>query len=263
MKLAASVSLMFRELPLLDRFDAARRAGFHGVEIQRLHEGDPAEMARAAQDAGVQVVLVNCGLADYLQGGPGLSGVPGRELEFRETFAETLEAAHLLSAQHIHLGPSRVPSGASRAHCHATYRDNIRLALAASAKTGASLLIEAMNPVDAPDALITDPFLAATLIRQFRQTRLGLQFDVYHVAMSGSDPVISFEAVQPIVRHVQFADAPGRHEPGTGQLDVPRILAALADLGYAGWFGAEYYPAGATPDGLGWLASLVGSEAAG
>jgi len=89
MKLAASVSLMFRELPLLDRFDAARRAGFHGVEIQRLHEGDPAEMARAAQDAGVQVVLVNCGLADYLQGGPGLSGVPGRELEFRETFAET------------------------------------------------------------------------------------------------------------------------------------------------------------------------------
>lgn len=262
MRVSVSVSLLFRELPLLDRFAAARRAGFRGVEVQRLQEGDPAEMARAARDAGVEVVLVNCGLGDYLQGGAGLSGVPGREAAFQETVAATIEAAAVMGARHIHLGPSRVPDGVAAEACRATYLANVRTALGLSRALAASLVVEAMNPVEAPTALVTDVREACRLVRTVANRRLGVLFDVYHVAMAGEDPVAAYRDVAEVVRHVQFADAPGRHEPGSGTLDLPQILAGIQRAGYAGWFGAEYYPAGSTVAGLGWSAAILGHRAA-
>jgi hydroxypyruvate isomerase len=262
MRLSASVTLLWRELPLLDRFAAARRAGFRGVEIQRLHEGDPAEMARAARDAGVQVVLVNCGMADYVQGGLGLSGVPGCEAAFQEAVASVIEAAAVLGARHIHLGPSRIPEGVGAEACRATYLANIRTALALSRALAASLVIEAMNAVDAPTALVTDIRDAHRLARAVDSKRLGLLFDVYHIAMAGGDPVALYRQLQGAVRHVQFADAPGRHEPGTGTLDIAGILTAIHRSGYAGWFGAEYVPAATTKEGLGWCAPLLNYRAA-
>jgi hydroxypyruvate isomerase len=262
MRVSVSVSLLFRELPLLERFAAARRAGFRGVEVQRLHEGDPAEMARAARDAGVEVVLVNCGLGDYLQGGAGLSGVPGREAAFQETVAATIEAAAVLGARHIHLGPSRVPEGETAEACRATYLANIRMALGLSRALAASLVVEAMNPVEAPSALLTDVHDAHQLVRSVANRRLGVLFDVYHVAMAGGDAVAAYLAVAEVVRHVQFADVPGRHEPGSGSLDLPAILGAIQRAGYAGWFGAEYYPATTTAAGLGWSGRFLNHRAA-
>jgi hydroxypyruvate isomerase len=262
MRLSASVTLLWRELPLLDRFAAARRAGFRGVEIQRLHEGDPAEMARAARDAGVQVVLVNCGMADYVQGGVGLSGVPGCERAFQEAIAATVEAAAVLGARHIHLGPSRIPPGIPVEACHATYLANIRTALSLTRALAASVVIEAMNPQEAPSALVTDIREAHRLVQAVDNRRLGLLFDIYHVAMGGGDPVAAFREVQGMVRHVQFADAPGRHEPGTGALDLPAILTALHRTGYPGWFGAEYHPQRSTAASLAWSAPLLDHRAA-
>jgi hydroxypyruvate isomerase len=259
--IAASVTLLFREVPLLDRFAAARRAGFRGVEIQRLHEGVPSEMARAARDAGVEVLLVNCGMADYVEGGLGLSGVPGREAAFRDAVAEAVEAAALLGARFLHLGPSRIPDGVSRADCLATYGQNVRVAQVISRALGITLLIEAMNPVDAPSALFTDVAQVHALLQTLDAQRLGLLFDVYHVVMAGADPVATFRAVQRAVCHVQFADAPGRHEPGTGTTPVLQILTRLQASGYRGWFGAEYWPATTTEASLAWYADVLAQDA--
>jgi hydroxypyruvate isomerase len=256
MQLSASVSFMFREVPLLERFAAARAAGFAGVEIQRLAEGRVEEMARAARDAQVQVVLINVGSGDYVAGGAGLSAVPGREEAFRESLEQALDAATTLGALHVHLGPSRVPDGVTRDDCVRTYLANVRLALCLSRATGTSLLVEAMNRVEAPTALLADLQQAADVVRCLGSQRLGLQFDVYHAAMNGDDPLAAFAQVQALARHVQFADVPGRHEPGTGTLDIPTILGSMARRGYAGWYGAEYHPKRSTAASLEWLATV-------
>lgn len=253
MRFSASVTLLFTEHPLLDRFAAARDAGFEGVEIQRLDEGDPAAMATAAARAGIAVVLVNVGAGDYLEGGPGLSGVPGRESRFERAFDRALDAAGRLGAAFLHLAPSRVPEGVCRDDCLVAYRRSIAFAAGRVAPGGPALLIEAMNRVDAPTALLNDVDDAAALIRADFPGVVGLQFDIYHTAMNGRDVVAAFTTHRDLVRHVQFADAPGRHEPGTGQVDFPSVFAAIERAGYAGWYGAEYRPSRDTRATLGWL----------
>jgi hydroxypyruvate isomerase len=253
MRFSASVSLMFQEHALLDRFAAARDAGFGAVEIQRVDEGEPRAMAAAAARAGIPVLLINVGAGDYLEGGPGLSGVPGREAEFRAAFDRALQAAGLLGARFIHLAPSRVPEGVSRDACLATYRGNIAHALDRAGATGPTLLIEAMNRIEAPTALLNDVGDAGFLIRREFPGRIGLQFDIYHTAMNGRDVAAAFTAHLDLVRHVQFADAPGRHEPGAGHIDLPAVFRAIVGAGYDGWFGAEYRPTRETTATLGWM----------
>lgn len=262
MRLSASISMLFRELSILDRFAAAHACGFEGVEIQRLAEGNPSAMARAARDAGIAVVLVNVASGDFLEGGPGLSGVPGREDRFRLELEAALEAAGVLGAHYVHLGPSRIPEGASPDECRRVYHRNARLALRLSRATGSSLLVEAMNPVDVPTALLPSVDAAADVVRAIAHPRCGLQFDVYHTAMGGDNPVEAYVRHRALVQHVQFADVPGRHEPGTGRLDIPAILRAVSDARYDGWFGAEYRPLADTHAGLGWLHALRAGSAA-
>jgi hydroxypyruvate isomerase len=250
---------MFRELPLLERFAAARESGFAGAEIQMLAEGDPADMAHAARDAGLAVTLINVGIGDYVSGGPGLSGVPGRESEFARALEAACEAAEILSAQNIHLGPSRVPETETRANCLQTYRSNAALAAAQCARRGlkAQLLLEPMNRIEAPTALFNDIAAASHFLRgDTTGSALGLLFDIYHLAMNGDDPAAAASANRDLIRHVQFSDVPGRHEPGSGLVDFSAAFVALEAVGYRGWFGAEYFPAGVTREGLDWLATL-------
>jgi hydroxypyruvate isomerase len=250
--LSTSISLMFKEHPLEARFGAARQAGFRGLEIQRIDEGEPAAMSAAAARAEVEVVLINLPLGDFWTGGPGLSGVPGREAEFRVAFEHGLEAARLLETRLIHLGPSRVPAGTDRTACLETYRRNVELALRLADGRELTLLAEPVNQVDFPGALLTDLDQTAALVADVGSDRFGLQFDIYHTAMSGLDPVAGFNAHAALVRHIQFSDAPGRHEPGTGSIDFPAMLAAIARSSYQGWIGAEYFPSVRTEETLGW-----------
>jgi hydroxypyruvate isomerase len=262
-RITASVSFMFRELPLLERFAAAKKAGFDGVEIQVLAEGDPAEMADAAAAAGIDVVLVNVGMGDYRDGGPGLSGVPGREVAFRSAAMQTFEAASLLGARFVHLGPSRIPAGISREHCLDVYAANAEAALSLAQGLSFSLLLEPMNPVEAPTALFNRVDDAVDLLRNRFGGRIGLLFDLYHLAMSGEDLIAAASRHRAWIRHVQFSDAPGRHEPGSGDIDFLAAFAALEACGYTGWFGAEYFPDRPTGETLGWLAGFKRGGAAG
>jgi hydroxypyruvate isomerase len=251
-RFSTSISLMFREYPIEARLERARRAGFEGVEIQFIEEADPPSLGRAARACGIAVALINVGMGDFRAGGPGLSGVPGREAEFRQAVTHALEAAVELGVDRIHLGPSRVPDGIPRERCLETYRSNLE---AASELAGDrfDLLIEPINLTDTPTALLFDFDLAAELIREQRSVRFGLQFDIYHAAMLGHDPVGLFAAHRSLVRHVQFSDAPGRHEPGTGAIDFDRVLTSIAASGYQGWVGSEYFPSRPTDETLGWL----------
>lgn len=258
MKISASVSMMFREVPLLDRFAAAADAGFDGVEVQVIDEGDPAEMAAAADAAGMPVVLINLPLGDLLTGGPGLSGVPGREAEFAAAAGRGLHAAGLLGARHVHIGPSRMPAGADRTTCLDTYLRNITHALRIVDRSGLelTLLIEPMNRAEMPDALFASINEAAEAVRLVGHPRVRLLFDLYHVAMNGEEVLPAWHAHGHLAAHVQFSDAPGRNEPGTGRIGIPEALANIRAAGYRGWFGAEYRPLGATASGLGWLEAL-------
>lgn len=253
LKFSASVNLMWRELPLEARFGAAREAGFSGVELQSFEGHSPEVLAQAAREAGVQVALMNLSMGDLLQGGYGLAGVPGRESLFADAVAEGIAAAGLLGCRHVHLGPSRIPPEAGREQCMKALLGNITAALPAFEQAGLLALIEPVNVRDIPGALLDDFEVAADLVQRFGVSRLGLQFDIYHAAMMGLDPVAILGRHHALVRHVQFSDAPGRHQPGTGEIDFAAVFIALERAGYSGWAGAEYVPAGATADSLGWL----------
>ena len=252
-KFSASVSFMFRELPLIERFAAAKAAGFDGVEIQVLSEGDAGEMADAARSAGVDVVLVNVYMGDYLQGGNGLSGVPGREAAFRDAVGNAFDAASQLGASFVHLGPSRIPSGVSRSQCLDAYVANAEAAVSEANGAAFTLVLEPMNPLDAPTALFQSVGKAADILRRRFGGRVGLLFDLYHLTCAGDDLVQAADLYRDLIRHVQFSDAPGRREPGSGTIDFPAAFAALEAEGYVGWYGAEYFPAGPTGETLGWL----------
>jgi hydroxypyruvate isomerase len=258
-RFSTSVSMMFREFDLPERFAQAKAAGFEGVEIQFLAEGKAADMAAAATAAEIAVTLINVDMGDYMAGGSGLSGVPGCEALFHSKLANALDAAEALDARFVHLGPSRVPAGVDRAACLDTYRRNIDHALESAARRqcATQLVIEPMNRVDAPEALINDIDDGAALIRADYAGAVGLQFDIYHVAMNGHDPVEAYARHHDIAAHVQFSDSPGRQPPGDGTLDFAAIFSGIEGHGYDGLFGAEYMPRQPTLETLGWMQQLA------
>ena len=256
MRWSTSVSMMFREHPLPQRLVAAREAGFDGVEIQFLAEAPPEQWAAARELAGIEVALVNVDMGDFLGNGAGLSGVPGREAAFHAAARQTLAMARALRCQHVHVGPSRVPEGVSRDDCVETFVANLQALLPVADEHGVRLLVEPLNRVESPTVLFADVNEAARLIRERFGGRVGLQFDVYHVAMSGVDPAQALPQVSAEVAHVQFSDVPGRKPPGAGTVDFERFLRTLKSSGYEGWCGAEYLaPSGAAAT-LGWLAEF-------
>jgi hydroxypyruvate isomerase len=195
-------------------------------------------------------------MGDYLSGGLGLSGVPGCETAFREAAGRAFDTAELLGAKFVHLGPSRIPASASRAQCLDVYAANAEAALAMAEGRPFRLLLEPMNPVDAPTALFTRLDDAVSMLRDRLGGRIGLLFDLYHLTMAGDDPVAAASLHRDLVGHVQFSDAPGRHEPGTGRIDFAAAFAALENAGYTGKYGAEYFPSRATRETLGWVQKL-------
>jgi hydroxypyruvate isomerase len=248
--LSANISLLFREMPLLERFAAAHAAGFPTVEIQNPYEQSAAALTSAARAAQVQVILINAPLgADPRSFGTG--SLPGRASLLRAELERAAEYAQALGAGWVNLlagrcAPEDQPAAVQR------LTDNLALAAEILGPVGARPLLEVINPVNAPGYCVPDFALAASIL-EATDPRAGLQFDVYHAAMLGLDPAQAFTRHLAQIRHVQFADHPGRHEPGTGSLDFAAIFATIRDSGYAGWVGAEYHPSGATAAGLGWM----------
>ena len=250
LRLSANISLLFREMPLLERFGAARAAGFPTVEIQNPYEHSAVTLTRAARAAGVAVVLINAPLGEDPRTF-GTASLPGRAAQFRAELTRAAEYAQALGTPVVNVLAGRSePQDQPAAWQRLT--DNLALAAEVLAPAGARPLLEVINPISAPGYCVADFDLAVRILAA-GDARVGLQFDVYHAAMLGLDPAAAFTRHLAHIRHVQFADAPGRHEPGTGSLDFARIFRTISASAYDGWVGAEYHPTGATAASLGWM----------
>ncbi|WOE75500.1 hydroxypyruvate isomerase family protein [Alterisphingorhabdus coralli] len=252
MKLSTSITLMFREFEPLERIEQAAKAGFQGVEIQVL-EADPQAMAEAAKQHGVKVALLNVGMGDFLGGGPGLSGVPGREEEFRQAFDIALAAARTLDCAHIHIGPSCVPEDTERDACLEALASNIRYALGKAQQHGIELLIEPVNRPERATVLLGTTSEIVDFLESRSIQGVSVLYDIFHSVMSDEDPLQILASYKQHIAHIQFSDVPGRTPPGKGTIAFEAIWSSLEAQGYDGWLGAEYFAMADTPDTLDWM----------
>lgn len=253
-RFAANLSMMFQEVPFLDRFAAARAAGFEAVEFLFPYDFPAAEIAARLQDNGLQQVLFNAPPGDWAAGERGMACIPGRQQEFREALKKALEYTDALSCPRLHIMPGLRPAGVPHDTLTAVYGANLAWAAEECAKAGVKALIEPINQRDIPGIFMTTMQQGADIIAAVGPERLGLQFDLYHCQVSEGDIVKRVEKHLPIIAHMQVADVPGRNEPGTGEVNWPFVFSRIDALGFRGWIGCEYRPAGETVAGLGWFA---------
>lgn len=250
-RFAANLGFLFPEHEFLDRFAAARQAGFAAVEFAAPYPHPPREIATRLRDNGLECILFNLPM-----GQPGTFGLgcrAERVAEFNEGVERALEYAAELGTRRINCISGTAGDGDDRALCERTLVANLRHAAERLAAAGIELVIEPINTHDVPGFFVPTAARAAQVIGEVGAPNFGLQCDLYHTAMMGDDPSSILAAHRGIIRHIQFADAPGRHEPGTGKLDFAHLFGTIDRLGYPGWVSAEYRPSKATVETLHWF----------
>lgn len=249
--LAANLSMLFSDLPLHERATAAHAAGFAGVEIQFPYELDAERLGAELQRLALPLVLINVPAGDLMRGGPGLAGVPARRGDFNAALEQALAYAEVVRPQRINVLPGRLADGVERDVALACLADNLRLAADRFADLGIGVCCEAINRLDMPGFLVSSSAELSALLEQVDHPNLSAQLDLYHMVRMGEALPESISRLAGRIGHVQFADAPGRGAPGSGDIDFAVALQALAQAGYRGWLAAEYRPA--ADDTLGWL----------
>jgi hydroxypyruvate isomerase len=251
-KLAANVSMLFAEVPFLERFAAAARAGFRAVEYQYPYDCAAADVAAAAREAKLQVVLHNMPAGDAARGERGTACLPGREARFREDLERAIDYARAAACPNLHLMAGVMPPGADRAAYHRAYVANLKHAAARLAPLGMRLFIEPLSEQTVAHCFLRSSSQAAQVLDEVGAANALLQYDFFHMQIMEGNLAATVERLLPKIGHVQLADLPGRHEPGTGEIHYDFLLGHLDRLGYAGWIGCEYNPAGDTLEGLKW-----------
>lgn len=253
---SANLSFLFPEVPFLERFAAARTAGFEAVEYVCMFDHPPDELADAARSAGVETILINIPHGRWAQGERGIAIFPDRQDEFRASLADTIRYCEALGCRRVNCLAGLAPPSADRAALRSTLVANLRYASSALADAGISLVIEPINATDMPGFFLNTADDAASVLREAGSGNLAIQFDVYHEqAMTGA-AIEALERHFADIGHVQIADAPGRNEPGTGNIDFANLFATLDRLGYRGHVGLEYRPKAGTVEGLSWMGTL-------
>ena len=252
-KFAANLTMLFNELPFLDRFAAAREAGFRGVEYLFPYDFDKKELARRLHDNGQVQVLHNLPGGNWAGGERGIAILPDRVAEFREGVSKAIDYAKALNCPQVNCLAGIAPAGADPKRLHATFVSNLAYAAAELGKAGIRLLIEPINTRDIPGFFLTHTKQAAAIIQETGSGNLMIQYDIYHMQIMEGDLARTMEAHLPMIGHLQLADNPGRNEPGTGEINYPFLYDHIDRIGYTGWIGAEYKPKTTTIAGLGWL----------
>jgi len=252
-RFAANLSMLFTEVPFLERFELAARAGFAAVECQFPYEAPAAEL-RARLDAnGLAMVLHNLPAGDWAAGDRGLAALPGRVDEFRAGVPRAIAYAHALGVTQLNCLAGIAPAGVAADTVHRTLVDNLRFAARALAAEGLKLLVEPINTFDIPGFIVNRTAQCVALLDEVGEPNVFVQYDAYHAQRMEGELAGTLARHLPRIAHVQVADNPGRHEPGTGEIRFDFLFAELDRLGYAGWIGCEYRPAGRTDVGLDWL----------
>ena len=247
-RFAANLTMLFTEVPMLDRPGLAEQAGFDGVEVLFPYDHSPEDWLAAL--AGQKVALINTPPGDWLAGERGFAAVPGQEARFRDSFLRGADLAARLGADRLH-----VMAGAARGpEAEQIFVEN--LGWAAAQAPGQRLVIEPLNPDDMPGYFLNDFDLAARILDDLGLPQVQLQFDLWHAARIEGQPQVVWNRHKARVGHIQIAGFPSRNEPGGGGFDRTALCTEVDDMGYDGWIAAEYRPARATVHGLGWLQAL-------
>lgn len=252
-KFAANLSMLFTEVDFLDRFEAAASAGFKGVEYLFPYDFPAQDIKKKLDDNKLTQVLHNLPAGDWAGGERGIACHPDRVEEFRTGVAQAIEYATALGCKQVNCLSGIKPESVSQEQAHKTFVENLRFAAAELEKAGILLLVEAINTRDIPGFFLNRTDQGVKLLEEVGSDNLKLQYDIYHMQIMEGDLAPTIEANLAHIAHVQLADNPGRHEPGTGEINYPFLFAHLEKLGYQGWIGCEYKPAASTTEGLGWL----------
>lgn len=259
-KFCANLSFLFTELPFPQRFAAAAKAGFSGVEYLFPYEWPASRIAAWLAEAGVEQVLFNLPPGNWTAGERGIACHPGREMEFAEGVLLALDYARQLGCRRLHAMAGLRPAGADPKQVHQCYLRNIREAARACAETGVTLMIEPINSsVDMPGYFLDTPAQAFALQREIGEPNVRVQYDIYHAQIMEGNLLHTIQQHLPKIGHMQLADVPGRHEPGSGEINYPFLFERLDALGYTGWIGCEYKPGTTTLDSLAWFAATRNS----
>lgn len=254
MRYAANLSMLYPDRPFLRRFEAARASGFSFVEFLFPYEAGLEAVEDALQTNHLQVVLFNLPSGHWNRGERGIAVLPDRRREFRDGVEEAVDYAQRLGCARINCLAGIRPPGLSAEEAWATLEENAGYAADRLAEYGKTLMVEPVNFFDVPGFFLNTTAAAETLLENLKRPNIRIQYDVYHLQRMQGELIANIRRLGPVIGHVQIADNPGRHEPGTGEINYANVLQALESLGYDGYVGLEYIPLADTDAGLKWLA---------
>jgi hydroxypyruvate isomerase len=261
-RFSANLSMLFGEHDFLDRFDAAARAGFKAVEYVGPYDHAPEVVAARLKKNGLEQALFNLPAGDWAAGERGIAILPDRIGEFRKGVETAITYAKALGCGQVNCLAGIAPAGVASAELENIFVENLKFAADRLEKAGIKLLIEAINTRDIPGFFLHTSKQALRIIERVSSKNLYFQYDIYHMQVMEGDLARTIEANLDRIAHIQIADNPGRHEPGTGEINYPFLYDHLDRIGYAGWVGAEYKPKAGTEAGLGWFKALAGKGSA-
>jgi len=256
-RFAANLSMLFTEAPFLDRFELAANAGFKAVEFLFPYAWPVHEIKSRLDANGLSLVLHNLPAGDWDAGERGIACHPDRVAEFRTGVGRAIQYAQALGVPQLNCLAGKAPAGVGNGALRKTLVDNLRFAAAQLDEVGLKLLVEPVNTFDIPGFYLNRTAQAVDILQEVGAANAFIQYDIYHAQRMEGELAATIERCLPLIGHVQVADNPGRNEPGTGEINYAYLLGMLDSIGYEGWVGCEYKPAGNTAAGLGWRQRLA------
>jgi len=255
-RFSANLGFLWPDRPLLDKIDAAAGAGFKAIELHWPYDTPAAAVLDRCRQHGLDLLGVNTVRGNVEMGENGLGALAGRQAEFQAAVDQSIRFCREAGGTAIHCMAGRVAPD-ERAAARKVFVRNLLEAAAKAGQYNLTLLLEPLNPKDAPGYFYSTLGEAAIVLAEVGQPNLKLMFDGYHVAMVGEDVIGALKCHLPAVGHIQIAAVPSRAEPDEGSVDFQAFCTAVDQLGYEGWIGAEYKPRGGTEAGLGWVSALT------
>jgi hydroxypyruvate isomerase len=260
-RFSANLGFLWKELPLTQAVLRAKRAGFDAVEFHYPYDTPAGEVRAALTAAALPAVGLNTRLGDVSAGDIGLAALPGREAEARAAIDEGIDYVRAIGAGYIHVTAGR-PGPTALKQAHNTFLGALDYAAGRVDGSDIRILIEPLNPTDAPGYFLNHLDQAAAIISELGRPNIRILFDCYHAQLTGGDLTRRLERLLPLIHHIQIAGAPSRREPDEGEVAYDRLLRAIARMGYRGFIAAEYQPRASVEDGIGWLSSMRAALAA-
>ncbi|MDE2385739.1 MAG: hydroxypyruvate isomerase [Alphaproteobacteria bacterium] len=253
LRFCANLGWLFTEHAFWARFAAAAQAGFKGVEFSQPYEHPAGRLAEALQSNGLEMVLFNLPAGDWAAGERGIACHPGRVDEFREGVARAVQYAKALNCRRINCLAGIAPADVPQTRLWETLAANLHFAAEALARENIELMVEPINRNEMPGFFLNTSAQGLQAIAAAGHPNIKLQYDIYHMQRAEGELAATIARLLPVIGHMQLADNPGRHEPGTGEINFPFLLRHIEALGYDGWMGCEYAPLNGTAAGLGWM----------